>query len=98
MNAKREVRGRLEKYDKHFLSRQLNNNERLLFLEKRVNDHIRCELKRRNCSYLVVKDILYVASETQRVDSFKSYLENALFVEIKRTLCDLERTIFLSAE
>ncbi|XP_034301047.2 uncharacterized protein [Magallana gigas] len=98
VNAKREVRGRLEKYDKHFLSRQLNNNERLLFLEKRVNDHIHCELKRRNCSYLVVKDILYVASETQRVDSFKSYLENALFVEIKRTLCDLERTIFLSDE
>lgn len=98
VNAKREVRGRLEKYDKHFLRRQLNNNERLLFQEKSVNHHIRSELKRRNCSYLVVEDMLYVASGTKGVDCFKSYLENALFVEIKQKLCDLERTIFLSNE
>lgn len=98
VNAKREVRGRLEKYDKHFWSRKLNSNERLLLQEKRVHHHIRSELKRRDCSYLVVEDMLHVASETHGVDSFKSYLENALFVEIKRKLCDLERTIFLSDE
>lgn len=42
--------------------------------------------------------MLYVASVTQEVDSFKSHLENALFVEIKRNLSNLEKNIFLSYE
>lgn len=98
VNAVREVRRRLEKYNKHFWMRQLNSNERLLLQEKRVIHHLRGEIKRRNCSYLIVEDMLYVASVTQEVDSFKSNLENALFVEIKRNLSNLEKNIFLSYE
>lgn len=69
-----------------------------MFLEKRVNDYIYCEFKRRNCLYLVVKDILYVVLEIYGVGSFKSYLENVLFVEIKWIFCDLERIIFFLDE
>lgn len=42
--------------------------------------------------------MLYVASVTREVNSFRSYLENALFVEIKRNLSNLESNIFLSDE
>ncbi|XP_065932778.1 uncharacterized protein [Magallana gigas] len=100
VNAMRGVRQRLETYDKHFWSRQLNKNEDLLLKEKRVIRHLRGEIDRQDCCYLIVEDtsMLYVASVTKKVDSFRSYLENALFVEIKRNLSNMEKTIFLSDE
>lgn len=49
---------------------------------------------------MIVEDIsmFYVVFVIKKVDSFRSYLENVLFVEIKWNLSNMEKIIFFLDE